>query len=70
MGKKEPIVERMETFERKQHCHAPCAINCQGILHQSSTDKVTNKDAFSYYMPFLFIAFPHSSPIKYLSQTC
>ena len=28
MGKKEPIVERMETFERKQHYHAPCAINC------------------------------------------
>ena len=23
---------RMDTFERKQHCNVPCAINCQGTF--------------------------------------
>ena len=33
MGKKEPFLERMDTFERKQHYNAPCAISCPGILY-------------------------------------
>ena len=64
MGEKEPIVERMDTFERKQHY--PCTFTCQGILQQSSTDKLTIKYGFSYHMLFLFIAFPHSS--KYIGS--
>ena len=33
MGNKEPFLERMDTFERKQHYNAPCAISCPGILY-------------------------------------
>ena len=32
MGEKGPLVERMNTFERKWHYHAPCTISCQGTL--------------------------------------
>ena len=32
MGEKEPLVERMDAFERKQHYNVPCTISCQGIL--------------------------------------
>ena len=61
MGENGPLMEKMDTFERKQHYNVPCAISCQRIFQQSSTDKVTNGYAFSYHMPFFFIAFPHSS---------
>ena len=61
MGKKGPLVERIDISERKQHNNVPCTISCQGILQQISTDKVTNKYGFSYRMLFLFIIFQHSS---------
>ena len=61
MEEKGPLVEKMDTFERNQHYNVSCAISCQGILQQSSADKVTNNYAFSYHMLFLFIAFSHSS---------
>ena len=32
MGEKRSLVERIDTFERKQRYNVPCGIRCQGIL--------------------------------------